>query len=97
MRVTIEDVEKIAALAKLHLNEGEKDKYRAQLEQILTYVQKLNELDTDDVEPTYYVQYSGDVMREDKVEPSLPRDKALQNAPLTAHGFVRVPKVISQD
>jgi aspartyl-tRNA(Asn)/glutamyl-tRNA(Gln) amidotransferase subunit C len=97
MRVTIEDVEKIAALAKLHLSEEEKEKYCAQLDQILTYVQKLNELDTEDIEPTYYVQYSGDVMREDKVAPSLSRDKALQNAPLKVQGFVRVPKVISQE
>ena len=97
MRITIEDVEKIAALAKLHLDEEEKDRYRAHLEQILTYVQKLNELNTEDIEPTYYVQYSEDVMREDRAEPSLPREKALQNAPLQAHGFVRVPKVISQE
>lgn len=95
MKVTIEDVEKVAALAKLHLDEEEKKKYREQLEQILTYVQKLNELDTEQVEPTYYVQYAGDAMRDDRVTSSLPREKALQNAPLQAHGFVRVPKVIS--
>ena len=97
MQVTIQDVEKIAELAKLYLDEEEKLKYREQLEQILTYVQKLNELDTEHIEPTYYIQYSRDVMREDNVEPSLPREKALQNAPLKVQGFVRVPKVISQE
>jgi aspartyl-tRNA(Asn)/glutamyl-tRNA(Gln) amidotransferase subunit C len=97
MQVTIQDVEKIAVLAKLCLDEEEKTKYREQLGQILTYVQKLNELNTEHVEPTFYVQHSVDVMRDDRVQPSLPREKALQNAPLQAHGFVRVPKVISHE
>lgn len=97
MKVTLADVEKIAALAKLHLDEEEKIKYREQLDKILTYVQKLNELNTEHVKPTYYVQHSKDVTREDQVEPSLPREKALRNAPLHIHGFVRVPKVILQE
>lgn len=96
MEVCRKEVEKIAKLAKLHLLEEEKDKFRGHLNQILDYVEKLDELDTEDVEPTSYVQHSGDVMREDRVGESLPRREALRNAPATDGGFIRVPKVISQ-
>lgn len=96
MEVCKKEVEKIAKLAKLHLSEEEKDKFRGHLNQILAYVEKLNELDTEDVEPTSYVQHSGDVMREDRVMESLPQREALRNAPAKDCGFIRVPKVISQ-
>lgn len=94
MRVLNEDVEKIAKLAMLRFSEVEKESIRAHLDQILTYAEKLNELDTRDVEPTFSVQHSGDMMREDRVKPSLPKDAVLRNAPDQAHGFFRVPKVI---
>ncbi|MBN2031624.1 Asp-tRNA(Asn)/Glu-tRNA(Gln) amidotransferase subunit GatC [bacterium] len=96
MRIQKEDVEKIAKLAKLQFSEDEIEKFRGHLEEILTYVNKLNELNTDGVEPTYYVQHAGDVMREDRVKPSLPREEALKNAPAQDKGFFRVPKVIDQ-
>jgi len=96
MRVTKEDVEKMASLARLHFSEEEKARTRRHLEQILTYVEKLKELNTKDVEPTYFIQNPGEVMREDRVEPSLPRKEVLRNAPTPARGFFRVPKVISQ-
>ena len=96
VRVTKKDVERIANLAKLEFSDIEKEKFRAHLDQILNYVEKLNELDTDDIEPTYYVQHSGETLREDKTTASMPREEALKNAPAQAHGFVRVPKVISQ-
>ena len=94
MPVSKGDVEKIAKLAKLRFSEAEKEAMRAHLDQILTYAEKLNELDTRDVEPTFSVQQSGDAMREDGVKPSLSEDAVLRNAPDQAHGFFRVPKVI---
>ena len=97
MRITKEDVEKIAELAKLDVSEDEIEMYRSHLDQILDYVQKLNELDTENIEPTYYVQHSGDVLREDKAKSSLPREKALENAPAQTKGFVRVPRVIPKE
>jgi len=96
MRITERDVEKVASLARLHFSDEEKKKFRVQLEQILTYVEQLNELNTENVEPTYFVQHTGDAMREDQVKASLPREEALRNAPAKAHGFVRVPKVIQE-
>jgi len=88
------DVEHIAHLAKLRLSEEEKEKFGAQLSSILTYVEKLNELDTSGVEPTSHVLAIGNVMREDALRPSLPTDEALLNAPDRADNFFRVPKII---
>ncbi len=88
------DVEHIAHLARLRLSGEEKAKFGAQLSSILTYVEKLNELDTSGVEPTSHVLAMGNVMREDIVTPSLPADEALLNAPDRADDFYRVPKII---
>ncbi len=96
MYIQKEDVEKIAKLAKLQFSEDEIERFRTHLEEILAYVNKLNELDTEGVEPTYYVQHTGDAMREDQVKPSLPRQEALKNAPAQDKGFFRVPKVLDQ-
>ena len=79
MKVCKKEVEKIAKLANLHLLEEEKEKLQGHLNQILAYVEKSNELDTEDVEPTSHVQHSGDVMREDRVMESLPRSEAIQS------------------
>jgi aspartyl-tRNA(Asn)/glutamyl-tRNA(Gln) amidotransferase subunit C len=94
MRVSKEDVDKIAKLARLRFSESEKEAIRAHLDRILTYAEKLNELDTRSVEPTFSIQQPGDVMREDRVKPSLPKGTVLRNAPDQAHGFFRVPKMI---
>lgn len=88
------DVEHIAHLARLRLTPEEKAKFGAQLNSILTYVDKLNELDTAGVEPTSHVLALSDVMREDKVRISLSRDEALMNAPDRSDDFYRVPKII---
>jgi aspartyl-tRNA(Asn)/glutamyl-tRNA(Gln) amidotransferase subunit C len=96
MRVTIQDVEKIAGLAKLSVSEEEKVKFREQLDEMLNYVEKLNELDTDGVEPTFFVQHGSEGTREDAPAESLPLDEALRNAPARTLGFFRVPKIIPQ-
>jgi len=96
MHITREDVKKIAVLAKLEFSEEEMENYRGHLEQILNYVQKLNEVDTDQVEATYYVQYIKEAMREDRSMVSLDREDVLKNAPKEDQGFFCVPKVIQQ-
>jgi len=88
------DVEHIAHLARLRLAPEEKAKFGAQLDSILTYVEKLNELDTAGVEPTSHVLALSDVMREDRVSASLSREEALMNAPDRNDDFYRVPKII---
>jgi len=88
------DVEHIAQLARLALTDPEREKFSAQLASILSYVEKLKELDTSGIEPTSHVVTISNVVREDKVSPSLAQDDALMNAPDRAGHFYRVPKII---
>lgn len=87
-------IEHLAQLARLSLSDEEKAAYGSQLEGILAYMDKLNELDTAAVEPTSHVIAMSNVMREDLSRPSLPREEALQNAPDHTEKFYRVPKII---
>ena len=96
MAVTKKEVEKIAQLAKLKLSEKEKEKFTGQLNIILEYMEKLNELDTTEVEPLSHPLELSNVFREDKVKPSLPVEKALQNAPARSGNYFKVPKVIKK-
>lgn len=96
MPVTLADVEKIAALAKLNLNEGEKTAFIDQINKILSYVGKLNELATDDALPLSHALETFNVFREDVTQTSLPLDEALANAPQKSGEFFKVPKVIGK-
>jgi aspartyl-tRNA(Asn)/glutamyl-tRNA(Gln) amidotransferase subunit C len=96
MSVTINDLEKIAQLARLTLKKGEKEKFLDQVNQILQYVEKLNEVDTEGVEPLSHSMDLVNVMREDKEKPSLSQKEALANAPSKNDKFFRVPKVVSR-
>lgn len=94
MTINIQDVEHVARLARLDLNEEEKEMFTAQLDAILKYAEKLNELDTENVEPTTHVLHVSNVMREDKVHESLPIEKVLRNAPDDEDGQFKVPAVL---
>ena len=94
MAVTIKDVEHIAELARLKFNENELDNFTHQLNEILSYVDKLNELDTENVEPLSHPVENINVFRDDKVKPSVPTEEALKNAPDKNESFFKVPKVI---
>ena len=96
MAVSKQDVEYIAALAKLSFSEAEKEKLTAELNTILTYVEKLNELDTSNVEPLQNINERVNVLRDDTLTESLSNEAALQNAPDFQDRFFIVPKVISQ-
>ena len=87
-------VDNIAGLARLSLSGKEKETFGSQLEGILGYMEKLNELDTKNIEPTSHVLSLSNVMREDAGRPSLPREDALMNAPEHTDKFYRVPKII---
>ncbi|HDZ84587.1 MAG TPA: Asp-tRNA(Asn)/Glu-tRNA(Gln) amidotransferase subunit GatC, partial [Nitrospirae bacterium] len=75
------EIDHVALLARLELNDEEKQLFSKQVGSIIEYVDKLNELDIDDVEPTAHVLPIKNVFREDELRSSLPREKALQNAP----------------
>jgi len=94
MSVTIKDVEHVAALARLSFTDEEKQKLTAQLNEILRYMEQLNQLDTENVEPLSHVIELKNVFREDVLRPSLPREEALKNAPAKTEEFFKVPKVI---
>jgi aspartyl-tRNA(Asn)/glutamyl-tRNA(Gln) amidotransferase subunit C len=94
MPVTIKEVEHIARLAKLEFSPGEKERLAGELNRILSYMAKLNELDTAGVEPLAQVVTMQNVLREDVTRPPLPRDEALRNAPDRTGEFFTVPKVI---
>ena len=96
MSVNLNELEKIAHLAKLKLTDDEKDKFLVQINQILSYVEKLNQLDTKNVIPLSHSMDLVNVMRDDQVKDSLPTEKALQNAPSKTKEFFSVPKVISK-
>ncbi len=97
MNVSKKDVEYIAKLSKLKLNEEELEGYTKDLNQILEYIDKLNELDTSDVEPLSHPLETKNVMREDQPVTSIEREKALKNAPKSNEEFFKVPKVIKQN
>lgn len=99
MAITKEDVEHVARLARLSLTEEEKERYTAQLGQILGYVEKLGTLNTDSVPPTSHVLPMANVWREDKAETSTSQtlgspEDLLSNAPEREGPFFKVKKVI---
>ena len=96
MSVTITDVEHVAMLANLSFTDAEKERLTKQLNEILAYMEKLNELDTTNVEPLAYVSEKTNVLRDDEVKPSLPVEEVLQNAPERTEKYFKVPRVIDR-
>ena len=90
-------VEKVAELARLNLKPDEKQKIEKDLGAILAYVQKLNALDTKDVEPTSHVLNMENVFRKDEAKPSTAAEKALEHAPQADGRFFKVPKIVQRD
>ena len=94
MKITINEVEYVAKLARLKLSDEEKTLFTQQLDSILLYIDKLNELDTADVPPTSHVLALENVMRDDEVKPSYPPEEVLAIAPEREDSFFAVPRVI---
>ena len=92
--IGIQDVEHVAMLARLELSDEEKHAMTAQLRDILHYVAKLNELDTDAVEPTAHILPMHNVQRPDEQGPSLDVEAVLQNAPKRTGELFQVPLVV---
>jgi len=96
MSLTLQEVEHIAELARLALTDEEKAAYRQQLSAVLEYVARLQALDTTDIPPTSSVLPPQSPLRTDRVEPSLPRERLLENAPQAQDGQFRVPPVLGE-
>ncbi|HDD64547.1 MAG TPA: Asp-tRNA(Asn)/Glu-tRNA(Gln) amidotransferase subunit GatC [Firmicutes bacterium] len=89
-----EEVEYLGKLARIELSEEEKKKLENDLEKILEYISKLNEVNTENVPPTNHVLPIKNVFRDDKVKKSFPREELLKNAPDKTEEFFKVPKII---
>lgn len=94
MKLSAQEVEYVAHLARLEITPQEKEKFTAQLNDILLYIDKLNELDTKGVEPMSHAIGVTNAFREDQVAESIGTEKTLANAPDGRGEFFRVPKVI---
>lgn len=94
MSVTLDDVRKVAKLARLSFSEEEEARLVTDLNQMLAYVASLDALDTSQVAPTTHVLPLSNVFRPDEPTESLSQEAALANAPRSGHGHFRVPKVI---
>ena len=92
--LTPDDVRHVGKLARLEVPEEKLNKLTAQLESILHYIEKINELDTSGVEPMAHALPLKNVLREDVAESGLPLESVLRNAPETDGRFFKVPKVI---
>ncbi|HFC00923.1 MAG TPA: Asp-tRNA(Asn)/Glu-tRNA(Gln) amidotransferase subunit GatC [Phaeodactylibacter sp.] len=87
-------ISRIEHLARLELSDAERESIRNDLNNILQMVEKMNELNTDNVEPLIYINNQQNVWREDKVQGQVSRKDALRNAPDKNEQFFKVPKVI---
>lgn len=94
MEVNDAMVDKLAHLARLKFNEAEKQEIKTDLQRMIVFVEKLNELDLENVEPLLHMSNETNVLREDEVKGSVSRDEALKNAPVHDEQFFKVPKVI---
>lgn len=96
MKITEQKVDDLAKLSRLKFDENEKKSIQNELEKILEMCEKLQEVNTDGVEPLIYMTNSHTVLRSDEVIQEISKTEALKNAPKTDGDFFRVPKVIDQ-
>ena len=93
MPLSKDEVRHVAMLARLGLEPGEEDFYAGQLSGILEHIDRLQQLDTEDIPPTEQVVEIASRLREDEPRPCLSQEEALANAPAAVDGFFRVPSI----
>ncbi|HJS53328.1 MAG TPA: Asp-tRNA(Asn)/Glu-tRNA(Gln) amidotransferase subunit GatC [Chitinophagaceae bacterium] len=96
MEVTEALVEKLAHLSRLEFNAAEKAEIKKDLQQMISFVEKLDELDLSGTEPLLHMSSNVNVLREDEVSGSVDRNEALKNAPAHDDKYFKVPKVIKK-
>jgi aspartyl-tRNA(Asn)/glutamyl-tRNA(Gln) amidotransferase subunit C len=89
-------VEKLATLARLSFDEQEKSEIKADLQQMISFIEKLQEVNTEGVEPMLHMSSNTNILRDDIVRGSITREEALKNAPDSDGTFFRVPRVIKK-
>lgn len=96
-KVTREAINKLAELAKLEFDENSKTQIQNDLNKMLAFVDKLNELDTDGLEPLVYMNDEQSILREDITKSEISQDEALSNAPQKDSDYIKVPKVLDKE
>ena len=94
MALSIAEVEHVAELARLNLNQEDLAKFAEQLSSILQYIEKLNQLPTEQIEPLSHILPVVNVFREDRAQPSPSRADMIANGPLVEDGQYKVPKIL---
>lgn len=94
MKISQEQLEAIASLARLNLTDEEKDRMIGEMGAIIEFADQLAELDTTGVEPTAYPIPIKNVFREDRIRESFDREEILKNVPSSEDGYIKVPKVV---
>lgn len=94
MEVTDDMINNLADLSRLTFNAREREEIKKDLQQMISFVDKLNEVDTRNVEPLLHMTEAVNIYREDLVQGSMQKDEALQNAPSADNNYFKVPKVI---
>lgn len=97
MKLDKATVEKLAHLARLEFSENEKEEMLSDLNKMMAFVDKINELDLEGVEPLIYLTDEENVMRKDEVKGQVSKDEALKNAPDKDTDYFRVPKVLKRE
>ncbi|HTY91255.1 MAG TPA: Asp-tRNA(Asn)/Glu-tRNA(Gln) amidotransferase subunit GatC [Methanocella sp.] len=90
----MKDVQHIASLACVELDQAQQERFAQQFNSILEYFKELDGLNTEGVEPTYHVIGLNNVFREDEVSESLPQEEALKNAPRHEKGYFKGPRIV---
>lgn len=96
MKLSLEEVDHVAMLARLGLDAEERERMRDQLSSILTHISRLQEIDTEAIPPTAQVIALQNVMRDDEVRPSLPVEDVLKNAPQSEDNMFKVNAVLEE-
>lgn len=94
MKITTDKIEHVANLARLNLTPQEKEKFTSEMDDIISYMDKLNELDTSNIKPKEHVIPIKNVFRQDKIYESFDREKILKNVPSQESGCFKVPKIV---
>ena len=94
MKISHDDVKYVARLARLSLDSEELDRYSVQLSSIISHIDKISELELEEVSPTSHVLDMSNIFREDEVRPSVSQEDALRNGPSVEKGAFRVPPIL---
>lgn len=96
MKIDRDHLQKLAHLARIEISPDMEEGLIQDMEQIISWVEKLDELDTENTEPLMHMSFESNAFREDEVQPDITREQALKNAPSRHNDFFSVPKVLDK-